>query len=387
VAQLIALAYDSDAMRAGLTEPRLRVFPNGQFFASGEFYETVLLPYHSGHFAERFEENIRRYSDLYEASQSVGRPVEDVFDRTFITAFEAEYGVPLQQLVRIAQVLEQHAVENKKIVVKMAVSTMKGSLASQLGLTAIEINAFFKNFCFFPRARWDFAPPGFVNKDWYPWRFRRRLSLMARPIVLTGFSESDELFYAPGLVHDAFASLVVGSSRGVFDPEYFSTAEMRARTGAINNKEGHEFNERVAEEFRKLNFKARASVQMTEFNVSPEIGDLGDIDVLAWSPTGLVYVTECKNLRFAMTVGEVVDQLNRFRGGADDDLHKHLRRCQWLSQNLHRLAQVIGQNGSVKIEPLLVSNTIVPMQFSQGLPIPTDNILPIGALQKRIPLP
>ena len=208
---------------------------------------------------------------------------------------------------------------------------------------------------------------------------------MARPIVQTGFSEGDYLLYAPGQVHDAFANLVVGSSNGGFDAEYFSSPEMRAWIGAVNNRRGHEFNELVAEEFRKLNFKARASVDMAEFNVPPTMGDLGDIDVLAWSTAGLVYVIECKNLRFAMTVGEIVDQLNRFRGEANDELDKHMRRCDWLIQNLERLALVIGHSGGLRIEPLMVSNTIVPMQFAQNLPLPAENILPIGAVLRRIP--
>lgn len=193
------------------------------------------------------------------------------------------------------------------------------------------------------------------------------------------------MLYAPGLCHDGFANLVVGSSNGGFDAEYFSSLEMRAWVGSVNNKKGHEFNECVAGEFRKLNFNARASVDMTEFNVPPAMGNLGDIDVLAWSTAGLVYVIECKNLRFAMTVGEIVDQLNRFRGEANDDLHRHMRRCDWLNQNLERLAQIIGHSGSLRVEPLMVSNTIVPMQFAQNLPLPAENILPIGAVLHKIP--
>ncbi len=385
VARLIALAYDSDAMRAGLSEPTVQVFPNGQFFVSGKFYEDTILPYQSGHFAERFEEHIREYPDLYKGPRRVGRPVEDVFDREFISAFEAEYGVPLQKLVGIDDALEERAVADQKFVVKISAKDIKALLANRVGLTPAQVDAFLRNFCLSPRKRWDSTPTGFAEKDWYPWRFRRRLSLMARPVVRTGLDEDDHIFYAPGLVRDGFANLVVGSHSGSFDVEYFSGARMRAWIGAINNKKGHEFNEQVAEEFRKLDFQARASVQMAEFHVPSEMGDLGDIDVLAWNGSGLVYIVECKNLRFAMTVGEIVDQLNRFKGEANDELGKHMRRCQWLGQNPDRLASVIGRDRTRELKPLMVSNTIVPMQFAQGLPIHAENILPIGAIPTRIP--
>ena len=313
VARLIAVAYDSDAMRAGLTDPTIQVFPNGQFFVSGKFYEETMLPYQSGHFAERFEEQIRKYPDLYKESGTAGRPVGDVFDQKFILAFEEEYGVPLQQLVHVASSLEERAVADRRLVTNVRVKDLKTLLAKRAGLTSEQVNSFLRNFCLSPRKRWDSTPNGFAEKDWYPWRFRRRLSLMARPVVLTGFNEDDPAFYASGLVHDGFANLVVGSHGGGFDVEFFTGVQMKAWIGAINNKRGHEFNVEVAEEFRKLGFQARASVQMTEFNVPSEMGDLGDIDVLAWNGSNTAYIVECKKLRFAMTVGEIVDQLNRFR--------------------------------------------------------------------------
>jgi len=207
---------------------------------------------------------------------------------------------------------------------------------------------------------------------------------MARPVVLTGFNDDDPAFYASGLIHDGFANLVVGSHGGGFDVEFFTGAQMKAWIGAINNKRGHEFNEEVAEEFRKLGFQARASVQMTEFNVPSEMGDLGDIDVLAWNGSDKAYIVECKKLRFAMTVGEIVDQLNRFRGEANDELAKHMKRFLWLGQHPDRLAKTIRCYGRLELVPLLVTNTIVPMQFSQDLPIPSESIMPTGALSQRL---
>ena len=385
VARLIAVAYESDAMRAGLIEPQLEVFPNGQFRSSEKFYEETMLPYQSGHFAERFQEHIRKYPDLYKENGKAGRPAEDVFDKDFISAFEDEYGVSVQQLVDLATTLEEYAVETKELVVKTSVKELKAVLANRARLPQSVVDAFLRDFCLSPRERWDSAPNGFADKDWYPWRFRRRLSLMARPVVVSGSEENDTVFYAPGLVHDGFANLVVGSHGGGFDVEYFRGVQMRAWIGAINNKRGHEFNERVAEEFRKLNFQARASVQMTEFNVPSDRGDLGDIDVLAWDASGRVFLVECKNLRFAMTVGEIVDQLNRFRGEATDELGKHLNRCQWLVQNPGRLEKVIGWHESLDLKPLMVSNTIVPMQFVRDLPMPPEDILPVGEIGKRVP--
>ena len=171
VARLIAVAYDSDAMRAGLSEPRIELFPNGQFRAPREFYEQTLLPYQSGHFAERFEGHIKEYPDLYKENRRAGRPAEDVFDKDFISAFEDEYGISVQQLVDVATTLEEHAAERKELVVKVSMKELRELLANRVGLRPTGVDAFLRDFCLSPRGRWDSTPKGFVEKDWYPVAF------------------------------------------------------------------------------------------------------------------------------------------------------------------------------------------------------------------------
>lgn len=384
VAWIIGIAYDSDALHSGLTEPRILVFPNGEFSVSERFFEDIVAPYQNGYFAERFEENIQGYSDLYEQDQPHGRPVEEVFEPDFIVAFEEEYGLAIQDLVRADEVLQQYAVDHRSMVVDLTVAELSENLRNA-GVTAEHIDAFLREFCLAPRDQWDETPPGFEPKDWYPWRFRRHLSLMTRPVVLVGVGNNDRALYAPGLVHDAFAHVVGGAHLGTFDTEYFRSARMQRWIGAINDRRGHTFNDRVAEECRSAGYQARASVDMVQFNVPAELGNLGDVDVLAWTHDGLVHPTECKNLRFARTIGEIVDQLNRFKGESNDELAKHMRRCDWLRNHVAEVARLTGVAAErIRIEPLMVTNTIVPMQFASGLPIAVENIVPVTAISARL---
>ena len=57
-----------------------------------------------------------------------------------------------------------------------------------------------------PREVWRAVPPGFNDKDRQPWRFRRRLSLLRRPIVQLDQSEDPLLIIAPGLARDALVT-------------------------------------------------------------------------------------------------------------------------------------------------------------------------------------
>ena len=60
--------------------------------------------------------------------------------------------------------------------------------------------------------------------------------------------------------------------------------------------------------------------------------------MLAWHPSGVVTLLECKNLQFAKTSSEIAKQLNKFRGRADekgrpDLLGKHLKRMELAQEN------------------------------------------------------
>ena len=118
---------------------------------------------------------------------------------------------------------------------------------------------------------------------------------------------------------------------------------------------------------------------------------MGDIDVLAWTPSGdAAFVIECKHLRFARTVGEVGEQLRRFRGQPGDDLYVHMRRLKWLSENFSSLKRKLDLRDGFRIYQLLVTETLVPMAFVRGLPIPRETVVSatqLPATIERRPLP
>lgn len=103
---------------------------------------------------------------------------------------------------------------------------------------------------------------------------------------------------------------------------------------------------------------------MTELG-APARDAMGDVDVLAWRDN-VACICECKELLFARTIGEVADQLVRFRGKAGDDLDKHLRRVSFLERHTAELSRITGI-GSVRIVPLLVTSKLVPMQFVRDI--------------------
>ena len=72
-----------------------------------------------------------------------------------------------------------------------------------------------KSFVLSPRAQWNEAAKPFRGKDWWPWRFRRRLSLMTRPIIALN---DREFLYAPGFCEDSFRYVVTECSQARLRP-------------------------------------------------------------------------------------------------------------------------------------------------------------------------
>jgi hypothetical protein len=246
-----------------------------------------------------------------------------------------------------------------------------------------ETAAFLERFTLYPREDWGKTPEGVQSRDWYPWLFRRRLSLLARPLVRLDESAESPVLFSVGLMEQSLRYVVGGAYQGDFDSLYFRSAEMRQWIGSANHARGNEFNCSVTERFRELGLNAR-TVSMTEFG--HQASGLDDIDVLAWrNDVPIVFIVECKRLNPALTVGEVASQLGRFRGEEKDLLDKYMRRYRFLVANKHNLGRLVAFPGTLfEVYGLLVTNTIVPMQFRVGLPIVADDIVPLKGLDSKI---
>jgi hypothetical protein len=153
---------------------------------------------------------------------------------------------------------------------------------------------------------------------------------------------------------------------------------MKEYIGAANGRRGLLFNQSVAEVFRNAGWHVAVEVQMTQFQ-APFTAASGDIDVIA-TKEGVVYICECKELLFARTITEVVEQLGRFRGHQGDSLWRHTRRFDWVRSHPAQINDIAGWEPT-EIRSLLVTSKIVPMQFAIDFPV---EVLSIDSLSERL---
>ena len=169
--------------------------------------------------------------------------------------------------------------------------------------------------------------------------------------------------------------LMAKTECGHLPQEFFESREMKQYIGETNNERGHGFARSIAEKMRGRGWKTRDEVQMTELG-APE--KLGDVDVLAWKSNGDIQIIECKRLQLARTVAEVGEICRRFRGEAEDQLDKHVRRIRWIRSKPTCLQNVVGFVPNLaRVDDRLVTNTHVPITYLKSLPIDANKIGPL----------
>ncbi|MDT8066718.1 MAG: hypothetical protein ROO76_00995, partial [Terriglobia bacterium] len=354
---LIGAASRSDALRAGCTEPSISISALGEFKIGEEVME-LMHEYLTVHYEQIHGKDVLGYEQFFEARPGGTKTDVEVFGSEFVDAFSEEYGISPQSLGKLGVALCENAIEAKKLVIKSTHEEF-AVLLNNSDLGVPQIDALYNNFVLHPRTRWDSAEKPFRSKDWWPWRFRRRLSMMTRPIINLG---ADGVMYAPAFCEDSFRHVVMEAYTGGAETEYFHSQRMKAYVGSSNARRGLAFNKAVADRLRDLGFNVQTEVEMKRFGADPSTAT-GDIDVLAWN-NEVALICECKELNFARTLGEVAEQLSRFRGVANDELTKHLRRVAWFTAHPPALS-AFTKLSELPIRSLLITSKTVPMQFAK----------------------
>ena len=370
ILQMVATAQESDAMRAEAIPAWVRISLAGDVRLSSDFSD-LMRPYLRSHFEITTRRDIEGYERYLTAPERGTKTEEEVFGDAFVQACLEEYGISPVRLHDVATVLAQDAYEKQVNVVVCSMGSLQ-ELLRNAGFSEREVDSLLQHFLLPARPDWTKVSPPFRSKDWWPWRYRRHLSVMSRPLV--ALNDSD-VAYAPAFCEDSFRHIVMEAYTGVSDTEYFTSSKMKKYIGAANAKRGLEFNKSAAAKFKELGWNVWTEVEMNRLHCPREEAS-GDIDVIA-AKDGIVYLCECKDLTFARTITEVVEQLGRFQGKHGDDLWKHLRRVKWVQRNASQLRHVAVQQPA-EVRSLLVTSKIVPMQHSKGF---LEEVVPIDSLQ------
>ena len=257
---------------------RRRAAPNGEYDLDRGFHESVVRPFVGGYFEEKFQGDVESYGSYYEGRERDPRTDAGVeFRDDFNTAFHAEYGLlPDETVTGFAELMDL-VLERQNVIVETTLDELRCRLTEKRGLSQDVCDAFIECFAIFSRARWKEPPGDFRHRDLYPWRFRRPLSLIVRPLLAFGRRDTDSVLFGAATLRIA-ASYLVGKARaGTLPQSFFRTAAMRAYAGKMNERRGRAFTQTVSQRLQDAGWQTRTEVKMTELGAPP---DYGDIDVV-----------------------------------------------------------------------------------------------------------
>lgn len=394
LARLMAIATEifnlgnaSDAIRFGAMEPIVQIAPLGDVMMNWEFHEGTVNEYSTQNVQDGITTQRKRYAKYFDQS-SYNDETEDQSKSEFAMAFEQEVGCRLEVLAEFLGVMQNHLIKREESFWDCTVEEFEAACLEENFEYCEEIPNIMNALCMPARSSWHEVPEGFLEKDKQPWRFRRMLSILRRPIIRYEISGQLRVIVSGGLLQDALHYMLDRYLEGDFDQHQLSSKLMRSWAGKVASK-NLAFNDSVAEALRGLDLEAASDKNLSELTIGSNDLDVnglnasGDVDALAWDrENGTVFAFECKQLQSKKTPGELAEQLSKYSGnGSKDKLRKHLARLTVLQRHKHVLSKVLGFEVT-SVSGGLVFSDRVPMHFDQTVNTLTP-LLTIGDLSSE----
>lgn len=366
-AMIFNLGGYSDAIRRDVMAPELRVTPLGDIHANWGFMDAIIEPFArevaDGRIATAETAYGRRPAPVDDRAS-----LDDELDPEFVAAFREQMGVTPNAYRLFVEYLEDLSfVEGSAVIVRersalFPVQTDLGSLDDETASRLID------GLTLQPRQAWRETPAGFDDRDRHPWRFRRRLSVLRKPLLQLDQTADPRLVFAPALVREALVYTLHGYVSGDF-PGYQLSPAMTAWAGRRADLRGRVLAEETGEALKAAGWRTVVDHKVTRLLGRGFDRDYGDVDVLAWRDDGRVLIIECKDLQFKKTLSDMSEQLADFRGRTDsngkrDYLRLHLDRVDLLRNHVGALEKFIGQPITMPPESHLVFRNPVPITYA-----------------------
>lgn len=355
------------AMHGDRIEPIINISPAGDVLYDHSFGRQTLQ-----HIAERLHTKVRsRAVDAY-VERYDHRPPTSQPDKAFLEVVEAEFGVDAESLANLPLAIAELVMQRGESAIIGRRSAVIREIENSSRIDGRNLAAVIDRLTLPPRSSWDSVPSGSARADFDLGKFDRRWSLIARPIVALSAGEDPELVVAPALIERTIHHSFEGALSGSLQNDFWQSPQMRKFASDKGRRTGLEFNERVSENLQRLGLRAWPSAHLSwclNRKATEELKRLGDIDVLAVSPSGrCIWVIEAKDLKLCRTLGEVARRLSEYRGrinakGKPDSLMRHLRRVEFVRANARNLVGRLGLSDAPRtVCGLVVVRAPQPMQ-------------------------
>lgn len=356
----------SEAIKYEAINPKIVISSFGQVLFDYSFNDLTVKKYGYSFNKQILDSKVDEYSEKFKDIDIV-KETNHLFEEDFLEALIDELGYTIDDGRKFIDFLENYGLKLNSLVFTVNYNSLVDIFNDEDKEVYTRI---LDSFIIHSRRDWTSIPKPYKSTDWQPWKFRRRYSLIMKPIVAVDVFEN-LLVISPQLVRVAFINFFRNMHEGFLEAEHFQSKKMIKWVGKARKSRGLSFNDDVKEKFIELGFKAREEIKLTEI-LNKKMLDYGDIDVFAWSKEkNIVYAVECKSLEFAKTYGEIARQIYEFKGQINtknkhDRLLKHVKRVEMLKEDLKGIEKFTHLDEGFQVKGLVVFSNIVPMNFNNN---------------------
>lgn len=336
---------------------------------------------HIGGFAAAHSlENVNQYLDDFDekmihlAVLEPKKPKEKDDEHIKIDeAFEADWGVGYTKILEFLYGCHVIAIKRQNTVIEISDSELKDEIRKIYpDISAEDATKCLDRLSLDKRADYLTPPAGFSGKDIFPWVYNRELSFLRRPIVryqLENRKISCLLAFRSCLMAGLQLTDLLYSGRLKNGGK-----KMGDLLGQFEAKKGRVFNEEVRAFLQMIPGLTVWShdVSIKPKGFLPASKDYGDIDVMAYNPsTNILYSIECKNTNTAKNVREMKTEMDSYLGRGENPetdkkralVLKHLRRHQWLVNNMEQVKSVIGATEAPTVKSMMLTAAVIPTSY------------------------
>lgn len=366
---LIHWALISDQIHLNIFDHKIGILPSGRLGLEKEKIEGIWDPFIVSKTQERIEHAINSFQNYFETKNHALNTNPD--DVNYESISEAEFGLPMTQIVAFHKVLTIMGFEQSTPSPNLRLSELKSKLKEILKWKDTEIELAVELFSLSPREKWEKAPPGFTAKDdIWPWRYNRRLSYLRKPLIVGPEPKKDpKIFWGPRHAEKACNELLDLVLGGRYKPHKKSSREMITLMRKIQGEIGGIFVKEVEKWFNdNTDWLVKPKVPINPKAALRSEDDLGDIDILAIDQNGnRIFSIECKNIHYGRNPREVANEIVNFIGKDDNTdswIDVHIKRDSWLKNNIGTLSTIYSlKQRSFKVFSFILTSEEIPATY------------------------
>ena len=373
---LINWAMISDHIHLGLLNHKLSILNSGRVGVKKESIEGIWDPFIRIKTLEQVESAKKNFENQIRYESEIEK--NDMGLKELDAVFKAELGFTVTQIIEFHKSLTLLGFEQKKVSPHLPLYQLNNRLKKILNFSNTEISDIIKLFSLVPREKWEKAPNGFnASADIWPWRYRRRLSFIRRPIIIGPEPEGDSIvFWGSRHTEEACKQLLALVLTGRYKLYEDSSEEMKKFIGKIKNDVGKKFTNEVKKWFEEnTNLFVDSEVPIKPREKLNSENDLGDVDVLVIDNVNKkIFSIECKNLNYGRNPREIANEVERLMGKVETSvswIDKHIKRDKWLKENIINLISVYNlQSKDYKICSFILTSEEIPATYITKIPLP-----------------